>query len=253
MRFLVAVPVYNEEQYIESVLKCAKKFSDDVLVVNDGSSDGSGLKARALGVEVIDHPTNYGYGRALRTAFEYADAQSYDIIITADADKQHPPRYIPVFLYHMENYDIVSGSRYLSMQWDDTPTIPQRARVNRTVTQVINRTTGYGLTDSFCGYKAYRVEALKKLDLREDGYAMPLELWIQAAGKGLTVKEIPVSLIYLDPSRSFGQDLDDKDKRLAYYMNVIRREANRAGLPADRLEPAPCCRWGKDAVRCTPR
>ncbi|MHC4712073.1 MAG: glycosyltransferase family 2 protein [Planctomycetota bacterium] len=249
MRFLVAIPVHNEEQYVDSVLTCAKRFADEILVVNDGSTDKSGEKARAQGVEVIDHPTNYGYGRALRTAFEYAAEKGYEILITADADKQHPPRYIPVFLYHMRDYDIVSGSRYLSPQYDNTPTMPERARVNRIVTRAVNGITGYGLTDAFCGYKAYRVASLERLALHEDGYAMPLELWIQAAKHGLTVKEIPVSLIYLDPNRSFGGDLDNHTKRLAHYRHVIRREAERAGLRFDE-RPVTRCPWGDNAVRC---
>ena len=252
MRFVVAVPVYNEQEYIDSVLDCALKFADDVVVINDGSTDGSAEKARARGVEVVDHPRNMGYGRALRTAFEYAANGNFDIIITADADKQHPPRYIPVFLYHMEGYDIVSGSRYLSSQWDDTPTIPERAGINKTVTEIVNEVTGYSLTDSFCGYKAYRVSAIAKLDLTEDGYAMPLELWIQAAKNDLTVKEIPVSLIYLDPNRSFGHDLDDRLVRLEHYREVIRREAARAGRGVCE-KPNPDHHRGRDAVRCTSR
>ncbi len=230
MRFLAAIPVYNEEQYIESVLDCVSHFSDDVLVVNDGSRDRSAEIARRGGAIVIDHPTNYGYGRALRTAFAYAGREGYDVVITLDADKQHLPRHIPAFLYWIEDFDIVSGSRYLAPQPGDTPAPPDRMRVNRIVTEAVNRATGYRLTDSFCGFKAYRVPALTRLDLREDGYAMPLELWIQAAANNLTVKEIPVSLIYLDANRSFGTELDDADKRLAYYRQVIDREIARSGL-----------------------
>ena len=69
MRYLVAIPVYNEEKYIRSVLDCVRHFADDILVVNDGSRDRSGEMARSAGAVVIDHPTNYGYGRALRTRF----------------------------------------------------------------------------------------------------------------------------------------------------------------------------------------
>lgn len=252
MRFLVAIPVHNEEDYVESVLECAKRFADDILVVNDGSSDSSARKARRAGVKVIDHPTNYGYGRALRTAFEYAADENYDIVITADADKQHPPRFIPVFLYHMEDYDIVSGSRYLSATSEDTPTLPERASVNKVVTRLVNEVTGYHLTDTFCGYKAYRVSALSKLDLTEDGYAMPLELWIQAALEGLTIKEIPVSLIYLDPNRTFGGGLDDPEKRMAHYRDVIAREAARAGLKVPTTQ-FTASSGGEDALRCAPR
>ncbi len=82
---------------------------------------------------------------------------------------------------------------------------------------------GLNLTDAFCGFKAYRVEALKSLDIQDDGYAMPLELWVQAAMLGMRVMEIPVPLIYLDLNRSFGGSLDQAEVRLAYYNDVIQR------------------------------
>lgn len=230
MRFLVTMPVYNEEKYIERVLRCTSKFADDILVVNDGSTDLSSQKARAMGVEVLDHGTNLGYGRSLRDAFEYAARRGYDVVITMDADMQHLPRYIPSFLWAIEDADIVSGSRYLKSLPEDTAAPAERARINRAVTELVNSYTGYNLTDAFCGFKAYRVEATRRLDLREDGYAMPLELWIQSAASGLKVKEIPVSLIYVDTSRNFGGDLSDADIRLAHYREVIAREARRASL-----------------------
>lgn len=251
MRFIVAIPVYNEEEYVQSVLDCVKRFSDDVLVINDGSSDESSRIAREAGVKVLDHPTNQGYGRALRSAFAYAADNDYDVVVTMDADKQHLPRHIPVFLHHISDCDIVSGSRYLSSNPEDTAAPEERALVNRTITKRIDEATGYRLTDSFCGFKAYRVEALKKLALREDGYAMPLELWIQAAANGLRVKEIPVSLIYLDPNRSFGQDLDKVERRLAYYNEVIDREVARVKLESAGRSMAVCC-GGYDEVCCSP-
>jgi len=251
MRFLVAMPLYNEERYIERVLRCAMKFADDILVVNDGSSDQGAQKARAMGVEVIDHPTNYGYGRALSDAFAYAAGKGYDVVITMDADLQHLPRYIPAFLWAIPDYDIVSGSRYLVGQPEDTSAPAERRKVNRIVTEIVNCYTGFGLTDSFCGFKAYKVDALRRLDLCEDGYAMPLELWIQAAAHGLSVKEIPVSLVYVDPTRTFGNNLDDAAKRLAYYRRVIEREVKRAGLSplAGSLAHSS---GGEDEVCCTP-
>jgi len=252
MRFLVAIPVYNEEKYLSDVLDCARKFSDDILVINDGSRDNSAGVARAMGVEVVEHPANYGYGRTLRDAFAWAVDRKYDVVITMDADLQHLPRYIPAFLYAIPDYDIVSGSRYLAPQPGDTAPPPDRMRINGIVTGLINSFTGYGLTDSFCGFKAYKADALARLDLREDGYAMPLELWIQAASRGLTVKEIPVSLIYLDTNRTFGHDIDDPEKRLEYYRAVIEREVGRAGLtPA--AGAAARSRGGNDEVRRAPK
>jgi glycosyltransferase involved in cell wall biosynthesis len=230
MKFLVAIPVYNEEKYIERVLRCVNRFADDVLIINDGSSDMSAEKARAVGATVIDHSANRGYGKSVRDAFSFASDNGYDVVVTMDADMQHLPRHIPAFLYAIEGYDIVSGSRYLAPQPDDTSAPADRVSINRTITEAINSCTGYHLTDAFCGFKAYRVKSIGRLDLREDGYAMPLELWIQSAAAGLAVKEIPVSLIYVDNSRSFGRDLDDARIRLAHYRQVLSREAQRAGL-----------------------
>jgi dolichol-phosphate mannosyltransferase len=93
--------------------------------------------------------------------------------------------------------------------------------INRTVTKRLNDTFHWNLTDAFCGFKAYRVSALEQLQITVDGYAMPLELWTQAAMLGMRIIEIPVPLIYLDLSRSFGGALDDGGVRLQHYNEVI--------------------------------
>jgi len=85
-----------------------------------------------------------------------------------------------------------------------------RAQINGVITNKIGELTRYALTDSFCGFKAYRVSALKKLTLDEERYGMPLQLWMQAHKHQLIVKEIAVPRIYLHLDRSFGPDLDDK-------------------------------------------
>jgi dolichol-phosphate mannosyltransferase len=98
------------------------------------------------------------------------------------------------------------------------------------VTEEVNAITGFGLTDAFCGFKAYSVKALKLLELRESGYSMPLQLWIQARFFGLRVVERAVSRIYDDPTRRFGGGLDDPDTRLAYYLETIAKERERWGI-----------------------
>jgi dolichol-phosphate mannosyltransferase len=96
---------------------------------------------------------------------------------------------------------------------------------------------GVELTDSFCGFKAYRVEALRRLRLSEDGYAFPMQFWVQAAANGLRVREVPVKLIYNDPNRSFGGPLDDPSIRMAHYRRVLHCELERcaARLPRAAL------------------
>jgi dolichol-phosphate mannosyltransferase len=119
--------------------------------------------------------------------------------------------------------DIVSGSRYLKVFEGDSRPPESRRRINETITAEINARLGLELTDAFCGFKAYTRRALSALHVTEFGYAMPLEVWVQASAAGLRVVELPVPLLYLDLARSFGGALDDAETRLAYYRGVLDR------------------------------
>jgi len=238
MNFLTAIPVYNEERHVEAVLGEVRRFSPRVLVVNDGSTDGTAaLLARQKGIEVVAHLKNRGYGAALITAFEYALHQNVDVLVTMDCDGQHEPSRIPVLLEAIHDADLVSGSRYLRDFRQDTQAPQDRARINHVITQELNDRFGLGLTDSFCGFKAYRREALCRLHITETGWGMPLQLWVQAARLGLRVKEVGVPRVYLDPYRAFGGVMDDPEQRLAHYRGVIEAAAAEP-LPA---APHPCC------------
>lgn len=221
-RWLAAIPVYNEVASVQGVLDEVTKYAPNVLAVDDGSSDGtSELLDRREDVTVLHHPTNKGYGAALRTAFQYAIEEGFEILVTLDCDGQHQPKRIPRFVTACRNADIVSGSRYLKTYEGDSAPPQERLFINRTITKRLNDTFDWHLTDAFCGFKAYRVSALEQLRISVDGYAMPLELWVQAAYLGMRIIEIPVPLIYLDLSRSFGGSLDDGGIRLQHYNSVI--------------------------------
>jgi dolichol-phosphate mannosyltransferase len=214
--------VYNEVASVRNVLDEVTKYAPNVLAIDDGSSDGtSELLDRREDVTVLHHPKNLGYGAALRTAFQYAIDERYEILVTLDCDGQHQPKRIPRFVAACKNADIVSGSRYLKTYEGDSAPPAERLFINRTITKRLNDTFGWNLTDTFCGFKAYRVSALEQLRITVDGYAMPLELWVQAAYLGLRIIEVPVPLIYLDLSRSFGGSLDDGGIRLQHYNSVI--------------------------------
>ena len=235
MRALIAIPVYDEEKHLERVLAEVVKYSPEVLAVNDGSTDRSAeiLDAHPF-VEVHHHETNEGYGQSLIDAFHIAACRRFDWIVTLDADEQHDPAALRVFLQEAArgDADVLSGSRYLPESLRETPVPLERRAVNVLITAILNRATPYRLTDAFCGFKAYRVEALARLNLTETGYAMPLQFWIQAARASLRVREIPITLVYVDPSRSFGGGLDDPRRRVRSYLDVLDREL--AAWAADR-------------------
>jgi glycosyltransferase involved in cell wall biosynthesis len=240
--WLAALPVFNEAGYVDEVLNQVSKYADNVLVVNDGSTDGTAERLKNWSsVNVIHHEQNRGYGAALKSAFQYAIEQEYEFVVTLDCDGQHQPQRLPRFLSACKNADIVSGSRYLKTYAGDSQPPAQRLFINRQITRQLNQRLGLNLTDAFCGFKAYRVEALKLLDIQDEGYAMPLELWVQAAMRRLRVIEIPVPLIYLDLNRSFGGALDEAEKRLNYYNECIERSVaamNAKGFDLPKRESA---------------
>jgi dolichol-phosphate mannosyltransferase len=223
-RFLTALPVYNEVSHVTAVLDEVIRYSPDVLVVDDGSNDGtSDVLAARHDIRVVRHDTNRGYGAGLRSAFDYALSHGFEILVTIDGAGQHTPHRIPLFVAAAADADIVSGSRYLERFDGDSLPPADRRRINQQLTIELNRRLGLHITDAFCGFKAYRESALEAFDIRETGYAMPLELWVQAARAELTIVELPVPLIYLEEERSFGGSLDDAQTRLNYYHEVINR------------------------------
>ncbi|PKQ15966.1 MAG: glycosyltransferase family 2 protein [Actinobacteria bacterium HGW-Actinobacteria-7] len=220
------MPVYNEADTVGCVLDAVREhFSGEIVVIDDGSTDKTPMVlAQRNDVAVVHLDHNCGYGCALRIGFDVARELGVSHVVTMDCDGQHEPAHIPEFLAGVQGgTDIVSGSRYLPASGTVGTAPADRQEINARITEEINRVTGWSLTDAFCGFKAYRLQALAGLSLTESGYAMPLELWARAWHHGLKVEEIAVERIYCDRDRSFGVALDDPEKRYAYYMEVWRK------------------------------
>ena len=236
MNLLIAIPVYNEFRTVGQVLDKVLRYHHEILLVDDGSTDGtSDVLASRSDIRTIRHPVNRGYGRSVIDAFDYAGRHGFDWVITMDCDEQHEPESIPDFVRAIETdqWDLISGSRYLNPRADDDLPPGERRTVNSTITAILNTLLPLKLTDAFCGFKAHRTSAMRRLQLDESGYAFPMQLWPRAAKADLKITEIPVRLIYNDPNRHFGGLLDDVSFRLKHYLDVLRSELDRpAAEPA---------------------
>lgn len=245
-RILVGIPVYNEHRYVTKVLDEVRRYARDILVVDDGSTDATPTLLARQPVEVIRHAENRGYGRSMQDMLRWAKVDGFDWLITMDCDEQHEPAAIPRFIERIESEqsDIISGSRYLQALPENDAPPSDRQAINRIITDELNSRLQLSLTDAFCGFKAYRISACERLSLDVDGYEFPMQFWVQAVANHLAIEEIPVRLIYNDPTRSFGGPLADPKARLELYRRTMHREIIRcrARLPHSALAGLEQCR-----------
>jgi len=245
-RILVGIPVYNEQRYVAKVLDEVRRYAGDILVIDDGSTDQTPMLLAQQPVEVIRHAENRGYGRSMQDMLRWAKFDGFDWLITMDCDEQHEPASIPRFMERImaDQSDVISGSRYTaeSQQVDAPPS--DRRFINKTITEELNARLGLAITDSFCGFKAYRVTASDLLCLDVDGYDFPMQFWVQAVARKLVIEELPVRLIYNDPTRTFGGPLNDATNRLEVYRRTMHREimVNESRLPTDSSVGLTTCR-----------
>ena len=243
-RILIAIPVFNEERSVDRVLgevaRHAAAFGGDILVIDDGSTDSTPLLLARHSVEVIRHGKNRGYGRAMQDMLEWAKFRRYDWVISMDCDEQHEPASLPDFVAAIRrgDADIVSGSRYIDESLPGDPAPEDRRRINALLTRELNARLPLGITDAFCGYKAYRASACARLALDASGYDFPMQFWVQACAAGLRIEELAVRRIYVDMTRTFGGGLDEPERRLTTYRGTLHREIRRcaARLPARAME-----------------
>ena len=195
MKVTIGIPAYNEEKNIAKIITKLKKITDSIIVCDDGSSDMTSEIAKNLGVIVISHKKNMGYGAAIRTIFEKSAEIGSDILVTFDADGQHRVEDVSRVLRPLENSeaDIVIGSRFLGKQSN----VPNYRKLGiKVITQVTNSSIKTKLTDSQSGFRAYSKQVLSKISLSEVGMGISTEILIKASSKGLRITEVPITILY---------------------------------------------------------
>lgn len=193
---VVAIPAYNEEVAIGSVVLRSKKYADKVIVINDGSHDKTAEIAKLAGAEVISHSNNVGKGVGIMHAFEYAKIANADILVLIDGDGQHNPDEIPTLIAPIltGEADMVNGSRFVNGNGHN---VPKYRRVGQEVlTFATNRGSNLNITDTQNGYRAFSKKTFNSFSFHENGMAIESEMLMDAAQADLRIKEVPIDVRY---------------------------------------------------------
>jgi glycosyltransferase involved in cell wall biosynthesis len=195
-RILALIPAYNAARTLEPVVRETVARVERVVVVDDGSADGTADIAARAGATVLRHEQNRGKGGALKTGFAYAVAEGFDGVITLDADGQHLPSELPAFIAARAETGadlIIGGRAHLFGEM-----LPRRRMANRFSAWAIAKGSGTKITDSQSGFRYYAVPMLRAMTLRSDGFDMESEVIVRAGIRGYRVINIPISLGFVD-------------------------------------------------------
>lgn len=239
-RVIAAIPCFNTESSVGSVVAAAGKYVDQVVVIDDGSQDGTAEVAREAGATVVSHGKNRGYGEAIKSCFAAARANGADILVILDGDGQHDPDEIPLLLAPIFDADseLVIGSRFLANGTE----VPGYRRFGiRVITMLFNFGSGTKVSDSQSGFRAYTRNLFTTLHFSEKGMSISIEILGKARQSGARIQEVPISCRYASSTIS----LKAIRHGLGVALSVIRirfknglhnlTDNNREGYQAPRI------------------
>lgn len=187
------IPARNESRHIAKVIEKTKKYRVNIVVVDDGSTDGTKDIAESCGAKVISHITNLGKGAAVNTGCEYAISKGAKRIILIDSDGQHDPKEIPRFLRNLKTSDLVFGVRRFNSK------MPFVMRFgNLFITKTAYLLFNVDIKDTQCGYRAFNSSTYKKIRWKSRDYSMESEMIANAGKNNIKYSQLPIDTIYSD-------------------------------------------------------
>jgi len=197
MKIVAVIPAFNEEKTIKKVIERAMLHTDEVILVDDGSTDKTYEEALNTGAIIIIHKRRSGVGRALKTGIEKALSINADLIVTLDADGEHNPDDIPRLVQTSvtKAKDIIIGSRFVGH--NTAYHLPMKNRIsNKISTLLLRKIFRARITDSQSGFRVYRSKVFKKIDSEESCYLYLTDVLIKAIKNGFTIEEVPIISIH---------------------------------------------------------
>lgn len=214
MQVAAVIPAYNEAVEIGEVVERTREHVDEVVVVDDGSTDDTRAIARSKGATVLEHIINTGVGGAQRTGYEYAFRGEFEFVVQLDGDGQHDPAYIPELLEVARECDMVIGSRYLNDSIEDYPFV--RRLGIQFFTSVVNVLGKIGITDVTSGFRVYRASRLREIIHSSDRH-WAVEQTLGAARQGLDIREVSVEM----PTRENGNSQFNLNTFVLYPVRML--------------------------------
>ncbi|MEW6075562.1 MAG: glycosyltransferase family 2 protein [Candidatus Omnitrophota bacterium] len=194
MRVCVIIPAYNEAQAIGSLIHAIRLQKIDVVVIDDGSLDGTSQAAQSAGAAVIRNISNKGKGASLVRGFAYAMEHGFDAVITMDGDGQHLAEDIPFFVHRAENS---ASGIFIGNRMQETKYMPRvRILTNMFMSWLISIASMQDIPDSQCGFRLIKKATLQSFRLASFKFETETELLLKAARHGFRIESIPVKTVY---------------------------------------------------------
>jgi len=191
MKLIAIIPAYNEESTIGDVIKATSRFVDEILVINDGSTDSTTDVAKNTGANVIDNIVNRGLGKTIKRGYAEAILHGADIIVQIDADGQYDPNEIPKLIQPIldNKADLVLGTRLENLKYE-MPWIKKQG--NKAFTWLLRRLTGTDIKDGQTGFRATRKEVFDTLEIHGD-FTYTQEMIVKVSKEGWRIANVPVN------------------------------------------------------------